>query len=295
MTRPADLLLARAVRRAAVRATFAPSIHNTQPWRLRPSSSNLEIHADWNRRLQVLDPRGRQLLISCGCAVFNSRVALAAAGYDAAVEPFPDPAQPNLIARLTPAPLRADRLAIARLDSVVELRRTNRRHFTNEVIPGEVVDSLIVAAFQEGAELLPITKPEHWLSVARLSEQAEHLEASDMAYRAELRAWTGVDVLRTKTSSIAGACLLLLGTQQDTPAAWVRAGEAMERVLLELTSRGYVASPLTQVIEVATTNAVLRQELQLTMHPHILLRVGRAPETPAARRRRLVDMLEESR
>ena len=57
--------LAQAVRRAAVRATLAPSVHNTQPWRFVLGSSRLEIHADWNRRLRVLDPRGRQLLISC--------------------------------------------------------------------------------------------------------------------------------------------------------------------------------------------------------------------------------------
>ncbi|MEJ7705137.1 MAG: hypothetical protein WKF47_16480 [Geodermatophilaceae bacterium] len=81
-TPPVDPDIAQAVRRAAVRATMAPSIHNTQPWRFTLNQSSLEIHADWNRRLRVLDPRGRQLLISCGCATFNARVALAAAGYE---------------------------------------------------------------------------------------------------------------------------------------------------------------------------------------------------------------------
>jgi hypothetical protein len=47
------------------------------------------------------------------------------------------------------------------------------------------------------------------------------------------------------------------------------------------------------VIEVARTNELLRQELQLRMYPHVLLRVGRAPATPATRRRRLVDVLAE--
>jgi hypothetical protein len=30
------------------------------------------------------------------------------------------------------------------------------------------------------------------------------------------------------------------------------------------------------------------------MHPHLLLRVGRAPRTPETRRRRLVDVLTET-
>jgi hypothetical protein len=89
-------------------------------------------------------------------------------------------------------------------------------------------------------------------------------------------------------------CLLLLGSAADDPVAWLRSGEALERVLLELTRRGYVASPFTQVIEVARTNALLRQELALTMYPHILLRVGRASATTPTRRRRLVDMIAES-
>jgi hypothetical protein len=47
------------------------------------------------------------------------------------------------------------------------------------------------------------------------------------------------------------------------------------------------------VVEVARTNELLCQELRLIMRPHVLLRVGRAPATPATRRRRLVDVLAE--
>ena len=84
------------LRRAAVRATLAPSIHNTQPWRFVLSADALEIHADRSRQLRVLDLRGRQMTISCGCALFNARASMAAAGYDPAVERRPDPMQPSL-------------------------------------------------------------------------------------------------------------------------------------------------------------------------------------------------------
>jgi len=63
-----------------------------------------------------------------------------------------------------------------------------------------------------------------------------------------------------------------------------------DRVWLEITRRGYVASPLTQLIEVARTNELLCLELQLGMHPH----VGHAPDTPPSRRRPLQDLLIES-
>lgn len=312
------------LRRAAVRATYAPSVHNTQPWRFRLTGSSLEIRADWSRQLRVVDPRGRQLLISCGCAIFNARVSLAAAGYAAVVDRFPDPDQPDLLARLTlPGPAVED--PIAALDPFIVTRHTNRRPFADEPATDDVLGGLFDAARHEGAELVAITRPEHRVAIARLTQQAEEMENLDLAYWAEMRAWTGGGpgrrdgVLPTAESFPAGRdllirdfhdhgvgrlpagerpsskqSLLLLGTEQDDAAAWLRAGEALQRVLLEVTRRGYVASPSTQVIEVAATNALLCQELSLSMHPHLLLRTGRAPVSPASRRRRLADMVEET-
>jgi hypothetical protein len=86
----------------------------------------------------------------------------------------------------------------------------------------------------------------------------------------------------------------LLGTNADNAGAWIRAGEALERVLLEITRQGYAASMFTQVIEVPSTRALLRAELGITMYPHILIRVGRAQPIPPTRRRRLVDVIIDS-
>lgn len=315
---------------AASRAALAPSIHNTQPWRFVITRGSLELHADPDRRLRVLDPRGRQLMISCGCALFNVRVALAAAGYDAVVDRFPDPAQPNLLARVTlPAETSQDS-PIGHLNAAIDQRRTNRRPFFTHVVPPDVLRLLGEAASAEAAELFAIDRPEHRLATARLSRQADEVELTDPAYRAELRAWTTTDphrgdgVLSSTVPHVDGAgasgdlalrdfdtsgrgwlpadtrsshdqCLLLLGTLDDDRMAWLRAGEALERVWLELTRLGYVASLLTQVIEVARTHELLRLELGLAMHPHLLLRVGQAPDTPPSPRRPLADVIESPR
>jgi len=57
------------LRRAVEAATHAPSIHNTQPWRFRLSGDGeqgtVELHADRERSLSVLDPTGRQMLMRC--------------------------------------------------------------------------------------------------------------------------------------------------------------------------------------------------------------------------------------
>jgi hypothetical protein len=81
-----------------------------------------------------------------------------------------------------------------------------------------------------------------------------------------------------------------LGVDRNDRVGWLRTGEALERVLLTLTRRGYVASPVNQPVEVRATHDELRLRLYLTWHPQVLLRAGRAARTPAAVRRPLDDV-----
>lgn len=318
--------VAGALRRAAVRATRAPSVHNTQPWRFVVRNGGLDVIADWSRRLTVLDPRGRQLLMSCGCAVLNARVSLAATGHGTTVERFGDSTRPNVVARITPTSSWDPDPLLARLEPAIDTRRTNRRRFADEPVPDEVIDELAAAAHAEGSQLFRIVREEHRLAVAQLSQLADQIENADPGYRAEMRRWTGDDPRRLdgvpayavprvaghahdeiplrdfdtrgmgwlpeETRSSSHQCLVLLGTNADNPAAWEQCGEALERVLLEVSRLGYTASPLTQVIEVPRTHGALREALGLHMRPHILLRIGKAPLTAATRRRRLVDVMD---
>lgn len=315
------------LRRAASRAILAPSIHNTQPWRFVVTPYGLEVYADWSRRLRTIDPRGRQLLISCGCAIFNARVSLAAQGFAVRTEHFPEPDTPDLLARISVIGRTSERSPIADLDSVIELRHTNRRRFEARSVPDADIAAMVGAAEHEGSELYVIDSPEERVVVAALTRIADEVENGDASYRAELRTWTtadphrrdgvpvrsiphvtgrsgdevpmrdfdtrGVGWLPPETESRMDQCLLLLGTSGNDPWSWLRAGEGLQRVLLELTRRGLVASPFTQMIEVRRTNEELRQLLNLDMFPHLLLRVGYAEPTPAVRRRLLVDVLED--
>lgn len=328
MTAITDARLKAVLRRAAVRATRAPSVHNTQPWRMHIAGNELRLYADRTRQLRVLDPTGRQLTISCGCALMNARVSIAAEGLGAAVTRFPDPAQPDLLATVavTGEPER-DAAVFTALDHVLELRQTNRRQFSDDQVPTEVVESLTRAAAAEECELVVVRHEDHRMAVARLSQKADAIENLNPAYRAELRAWTsddprrldgvpaltvphvdadsgdevpirdfdtrGMGWLPTRTQSSRNQCLVFVATTGDSDRDWLRAGEALERVLLEITRHGFVASPLTQVTEVPSARSELRRELGMGGNPHVLLRVGRAPLTPATQRRRLVEVLTE--
>jgi nitroreductase len=313
--------------RAVARAMLAPSVHNTQPWRFVLRPTGLEILADRTRQLPVLDPSGRQLLLSLGCAVFNARVSLAAGGFAIRVERLPDEAHPELVARITITRMDGSDCVdreLASLDAAIESRQTNRRAFIDNDVPADLLTMLVAMAAAEGAMLTPVTSSRDRHRLAQLWREADGQQLADPAYRAELRAWTSTDPSRrdgvpartvphvdvgsgddvpmrdfdtdgtgwlpTETHSTEDQCLLMLGTAAENPLAWLRAGEALEHVWLETTRAGYMASLFTQAIEIAPIRERLRADLQLPSYPHVLLRIGRAAVTAAASRRPIRDV-----
>lgn len=314
------------LRHAAARASLAPSVHNSQPWRFQLAADRLELLADRDRQLRVIDPDGRELMISCGCALFNARVAVAAARSEIAVERFPDPDSPDLLARITLSERSAPWTPLVRLEPAIELRHSNRRDFFEKDVPEEIEYELLAAAAAEQATVVGVRSDERRRLVAELVQQADKIENDSPAYRAELRTWTteigkrpdgmsgrsypkstadrGEIPIRDFDAGIPGQmapavgsgrdqCLLILGTAEDTPRAWLRAGEALQRLWLEATRLGYVASLFTQVTEVAAIREQLRTELELPIYPHLLLRVGQAAPNVSTNRRPLDQMVSD--
>src|SRR3954454_12319941 len=119
-------------------ATRAPSIHNTQPWRFVAGPDRLDVYLDTERALPVLDPTGRQQIISCGSAVEFAVVALTAAGYDGAFDLLTDDGDPDHLATVTVTsagePTEEDRALAAAIDS----RHTVRAAFEARAVPDEL-------------------------------------------------------------------------------------------------------------------------------------------------------------
>ena len=74
----------------------------------------------------------------------------------------------------------------------------------------------------------------------------------------------------------------------------LRAGEALQRILLEATRLDFVVSLASRVAEVPSTRDRLRKELDLDFNPLLLMRVGKAATTPASKRRNVSMIISET-
>lgn len=186
MTTPLDeQTLARCVQTAAL----APSLHNSQPWRFRIADGTVDVFADRNRQLEVLDPAGRELLISVGAAVFTLRLAVGAQGRIPLLTVLPDPELPDLVARIRTGRATTPSAQVNALAAAITARHTNRRPFADAVVPADSMEQLSVAAAQEGAVLTRASAVSRD-TIIGLGQAAEARLRARGSYRAELGRWT---------------------------------------------------------------------------------------------------------
>ena len=92
-------LTAEQVETVLTAAAAAPSLHNSQPWRFRTAPGAIELHADTGREISVADPDHRELVLACGAALLNLRLAIRALGVNVSVSLLPHPGEPNFLVR----------------------------------------------------------------------------------------------------------------------------------------------------------------------------------------------------
>jgi hypothetical protein len=298
-------------------------VHNSQPWQFRVTAQAVELWSDPRRKLQT-DPIGRELLISCGAALFGLRLAVRSLGYQPRVEILPDQARLRLLARVTVgAAMPMNPLERQMLDAVPH-RHTHRGPFAPGPLPGGLLAGLQHDALAEGAELALIDGDLAHDRLAQIVNDAARLGDRDPVARAEVRKWTrdrsstardGVPAvslvgglpgrnppgrLRQRDfdlgRGLAGlpggadggvppAATAVLLTPADRRADWLHAGQALQRLLLHAASQWVFASLHTQPLENPVTRDLIGERLRLPGSPQMLLQLGRATAAASTARR----------
>ncbi|MGB7588139.1 MAG: hypothetical protein WBM00_05470, partial [Solirubrobacterales bacterium] len=134
-------------------AVWAPSVHNTQPWLFAPDDGQVILHADRSRQLTTADPDGREMIISCGAALFTARLALRSRGWIPQTQIFPEPSQPLLVARVTWLRREPPTEFEQQMFGQVRQRRTHRGGFDSLPLSAALIQVLRDGAQRDGAAL----------------------------------------------------------------------------------------------------------------------------------------------
>lgn len=321
LTHPTDVAaMTHAIVEAAAAAGYAPSIHNTQPWRWRLIGRVLDLHLERDRVLNVTDPDARLATVSCGAALHHARVALAAQGWRVTVVRLPDRIDPDHLAQVHVegrAPL--DHPSILALRTI-PLRRTDRRPVTGGPVGPEQLNAITAAIMAEGTRLHILTRDQVRQLVAATGD-AQHAETDEPAWQADRGHSTGGRPApaipdRTTRTSVPGhdfshhgelpvsaadddaAVFVTLYGQADTPLHWLHAGEALSAGWLAASQHGVSVLPHNSPIETVGTRQAMRVILANTGHPYLLLRLGRIdpadPGPPCAPRLPVDQIVERS-
>ncbi|MEW6277099.1 MAG: nitroreductase family protein [Candidatus Eremiobacterota bacterium] len=308
-------------------AVLAPSGHNSQPWRFALRADGVEVLADSGRLLTVADPFQRELLISCGAALYHLRLAGVCLGLPLAVTPV----------------LRDERLAAATVApppppcpywrpqfEAIPYRRTDRRRFSGDVSESslKVLQNVLEPGFPIGfpayagpVRLLLIRDEEERTQVADRVEAAALEQWADRQYRQEVADWirsNGRDgltlglpgwlswfprlVLRWTNpgKSLAhddaglveeGPVIAVLSSDGDSRADWLATGECLAALLLSARAEGLNGSFFHQPLQLPAHRKQLAEHLGQP-YPQVLLRLGRAMGTKPAPRRPVNELLE---
>ena len=304
-------------------AVWAPSVHNTQPWWFRARRHEISLYADSSRQLRVADPAGREMMISCGAALFTARLALRSLGYIPETCVLPDPGQPSLVARVG-WQRRADPAEYEQeLFRWVRQRRTHRGGFGPLPLAPELLTALQAGAGRDGAVLRIITGEGSRAALAAVVETAERAMRLDGAYVQELASWVsppgstrsdgvpatayparpertdpyfpgrdfahgrgwGLPRFSFAAASRSAGVVCLLATEADRPADWVHAGQALQRILLASATCGAAAALHSQPLELPWLRDYIGAQWCDGAYPQLLLRLGTVAQAAASVRR----------
>lgn len=310
-------------------ARYAPSVLNTQPWWFSTSEHDVSVHADVDRRLKLADPSGREMMISCGAAVFTARVAVRYLGLVPEVRLLPDPDLPNLVARIgwgerTP-PVEYERQLYAEIPK----RRTHRGGFDPEPLPAGLLSALREEAARENATLRILGDDGERVALGRVVGAGDGVLRLDPARVQEETRWAPPPGSQRRDGVPATAyparperteppfesrdfshghgwglppagqsghprdagVVALVTTEEDRPPDWVNAGQALQRVLLAASASGVTAALHTQPLEIPQLRDLIGEYFCGGAFPHMVLRLGTTGEAAVSVRRRIEDVL----
>jgi hypothetical protein len=311
-----DFTVSSELREVLYYASLAPNGHNTQMWKVGISENGrtLKIFIDSSRLLLVVDPNGRESLISAGAFIENMKRALSAYGFDYEL---------NIIEEINikENPLIAEIGIIGKKNIAInydilnnmQKRHTDKSNYLNKSLDNNVIETLNsdgnILVFQNGDDdfefikeitllaneiqsLSPEAREElaNWLrfSDEEAIETADGLPAEQLGLSGIIKTlyYATTDRKKAKTEKFGKTSLNLAKRQlnnctaffiitgNDTPKGYIEAGMNMESLWLKATELNISVHPMSQALEENETNEQIRKKYSGHEYFQMIMRAG---------------------
>src|ERR1700757_1041016 len=281
---PATVVETEVIKDAVSSACRAPSLHNSQPWQWLFSGGQLRLFLDPSRVTNT-DQSAREALIGCGATLDHLRVAMAAAGWRAKGDRFPNPHRPNHLASIKFSPVEFVTDRDRRRASAIWMRRTDRLPFSPPT-EGQSLEPVMGSTVDRAGVHVDILPDDLRPRLVQAAQIAESLRFYNPVYNDELHWWTapfeasegipysalvsaaegdrvGIDRVfpishqpeRRAEIPEDHAKILLLSTDGNGRADALASGEALSAALLECTMHGLATCPVKHLTQLHVTRA----------------------------------------
>jgi hypothetical protein len=151
-------------------AILAANAHDSQPWAFRVRPDQIDLFAATERSIGAMDPLGREMYLSLGCALENLVLAAEAHGYRADVRLLPTPEDPTHVASVALAPGPTEP---SDLYNAIPLRHTNRAAYrTDRSVAPPLLEEIRVLADAPDVSLTWLSTDEEKALFSRLTIEA---------------------------------------------------------------------------------------------------------------------------
>ncbi|MGH7157258.1 MAG: hypothetical protein ACREGG_04075 [Candidatus Saccharimonadales bacterium] len=287
---------------------MAPSVHNTQPWKVTTEGNKLIILPDESRALTHGDPTGRQTYISRGIFTEACIIGLNQVGLTCA-EPRLENDNIILETQRGGAKNPTDTQAL-------NSRFTDRTTYKKAVISAETIARLDSSWHSENVEVVTTDKPELIKETARLTSQALLLAFSNPAFREELTDFfvdmpstsygiplstLGMGKVKAKLVKhlvrsginrkqesqteykrwLSASGLVFILASGDSRPYWLESGRAYLRASLEIQKLGLNQATSAAIVEAADFHEDIERLLGTDKRIESVIRIGRGQKKKA--------------
>jgi hypothetical protein len=303
-------------------ATLAPNSHNTQPWKFRLGTDEVDILPDFNRRTPAVDPDDHHIFVTLGCAAENLSIAANASG-----RPSEIVMEANGADRLLRVSLGRGAAIDKELCGAIPARQSTRSDYDGNRLTTDELATLQQAASIPGVQTIFLTEQKKLKEALEFIVEANSAQIDDPAFVRELKSWirfnadsaleTGDGLFAKCSGNPTGptwignfmfdraftkaaenkkytrqmrssAGLVVFVAETDGPEGWIQVGRSFERFALQATALGIRHAHMNMPIEVSELRPAFADWLGIPgRRPNLVIRFGKAQAMPMSMRRPL--------